>query len=45
MNHVGLFKLIILCILCLALTACGQSEKKAQAIFDQAAQAEQGGSS
>lgn len=39
----GIFKLIILCFLCLVLTACGQSEKKAQVIFDQAVQAEQKG--
>lgn len=43
MKHAGPFRIIILCFLCLALTACGQSEKKAQVIFDQAVQAEQGG--
>jgi hypothetical protein len=40
-----LSKFLLLCILCLALTACGRTEKKAQLLFDQAAQTEQAGDS
>lgn len=43
MNHVACLKIIVFCLLFLAIAACGQSEKKAQAIFDQAVQAEQRG--
>lgn len=43
MRHARLFRLLLLCTLCLALTACGRAEKKAQALFDQAALAEKGG--
>ena len=37
------FRIILLSFLCLALTACGRTEKKAQLLFDLAAQTEQAG--
>ena len=37
------FQFLLLALLCLSLLACGQTEKKAQGLYDQAAQLEQSG--